>query len=419
MKVAGIIAEYNPFHNGHQYQIQTLKNRIGADYVVVALSGDFVQRGVPACLDKFTRTRMALLGGADLVIELPSVWATASAESFATGGVRLLEATGIVDILGFGAECQKEDLSFLDTIASILLLEPPKYKETLKEALRAGVSFPTARKEAICSVVPKEEKRRVSVLLATPNTILAIEYLKALQLSHSPIEPVLIPRIGDGYHEKTATSSFASATAIREILFSGQKRDPLRRLMPPEVFSLLSDSSHESFLMREDAFSSALGQVLLENAFHGFADYADCTQSLSNRINTLLPKFQSQSQFAGLLKTKEITHTHIQRALLHILLQHTLSDMESAKTCLFPNAFPYLRILGFRKESGELLHALKQHAQCPILTKVADVCLSENPVAHRLFQMDLYAGNLYAQQLQILYQQEFPNEYTHPIVFIP
>ena len=195
MKVVGIVAEYNPFHNGHMYQMRKVKEETGADYVVVAMSGNFLQRGVPALCDKFIRTEMALQCGADLVIEIPTLWATASAEYYAHAGVSLLAATGIVTHLAFGAET--DDLDALLEISSVLKEEPDVYRAVLSNSIRTGNSFPVARKNALTTTLPHFKKEELDDILDNPNNILALEYLKAIPDS---IQPILIKREGAGYH---------------------------------------------------------------------------------------------------------------------------------------------------------------------------------------------------------------------------
>ncbi len=263
MRVIGIIAEYNPFHNGHAYQIKKIKEDFQADFVVIALSGDFVQRGTPAIIDKYARTQMALSCGADLVVELPVLWATASAEAFAMAGVTLFDKMGCVDGICFGAET--DDLDLLSIIADVFILEPKAYRTLFSSYLKDGLTFPLARSKALCqyfidtkfqntSVLSNntythenaievsedpstfnEYIHKISKILNEPNNILAIEYLKALKRRNSSITPYIIKRQGAGYHDETILSSAstvfdtnafskmndvptASATAIRTIL---------------------------------------------------------------------------------------------------------------------------------------------------------------------------------------------------------
>lgn len=218
MKVVGIVAEYNPFHNGHRYHIEEARKCTGADFVVVVMSGDFVQRGEPAVIDKYHRTEMALSQGADLVLELPAAFACASAEYFATGAVSLLHALGCVDTLCFGSECGHLDL--LEEIADLFIQEPSEYKEYLKTALKSGYSFPAARDEALKEYFAEDlvKTAQIASVLSAPNNILGIEYIKALKVLGSSIRPVTITRMGQGYHETTFSDSFCSATALRRLL---------------------------------------------------------------------------------------------------------------------------------------------------------------------------------------------------------
>ena len=213
MKTIGIIAEYNPFHNGHAYQIAELKRKTNADFVVIAMSGDFVQRGAPAIIDKYCRAEMALLCGADLVIELPAVWAVSSAEDFAMAGVTLFDKMGCIDGICFGAE--SDQLPQLKSIAGVLAEEPDIYRSALSSYLKKGLAFPAARAAALSDYFKSTGMNFLISILDTPNNILAVEYLKALKRRNSAMTPILIPRAGSGYHDTTINTPTASASAIR------------------------------------------------------------------------------------------------------------------------------------------------------------------------------------------------------------
>lgn len=220
MKTVGIIAEYNPFHTGHEYHLRKAKERSGADYAIVVMSPDFVQRGEPALLDKYTRTRMALACGADLVLELPVCYAAGSAEYFAEGAVALLDRLGVVDTLCFGAE--NNDIRLFHLTARILASEPQEYRLMLQENLKKGMSFPQARSEALAGYLCNEAKTSAEVshelkhFLETPNNILGIEYCKALQKNMSQIVPLPITRTGSDYNSRSLEGVYCSASAIRE-----------------------------------------------------------------------------------------------------------------------------------------------------------------------------------------------------------
>ena len=216
MKVAGIIAEYNPFHRGHQYHIEETRKKTGADYVVVVMSGDYVQRGEPAIADKYMRTQMALSGGADLIIEMPTIYATASAEYFATAGIGILDKLGCVDYLSFGSEWA--DIEDFSAYASLFLEEPEEYKEILQEQLKLGKSFPEARAFAAGKILFNSKPEKAIEFLKEPNHILGLEYIKALKRRNSSIEPIVIKRKHNHYHESKLTKGYSSATAIRQTM---------------------------------------------------------------------------------------------------------------------------------------------------------------------------------------------------------
>lgn len=409
MKTVGIIAEYNPFHNGHEYQIRQLKEKTGADYVMIAMSGDFLQRGVPSIINKYARTEMALSAGADLVFELPTIWAVSSAELFASAGVKLLEKTGCLNCLGFGAE--SDDLTALSEISSILVNEPEDYQKKLKKNLKTGLSFPKARSLALS--YPQAE------LLETPNNILALEYLKALEKFHfSSVTPVLIPRKGDSYHEERANSEFASATAIRKILFDAvsQNNFVLEKYLPETSLSVILKYSEQFPLMEEDDISQMLFYSLFSKVNMKTPDIADCSRELWNRIRKNLLNFENFSQFCQLLKSKELTYTRISRVLLHALLEFTNKDYAFGKELDYA---PYLRVLGFKKSAEPLLSAIKKEASVPLITKVADASKYLSSDAYSIFEKDLAASHLYRQLLIAKGAKNLPNEYTQRVVIIP
>ena len=414
MKVVGIIAEYNPFHNGHKYQIEELKKRTNADYVVIAMSGNFLQRGVPALCDKYARTRMALSCGADLVLELPSVWATASAEYFAHGGVNLLKNTGVITHLGFGAET--DNIDALCTVSSMLKEEPFSYKEALAVQLKQGKPFPIARKEALLSTACELSASLLEELLDTPNNILALEYLKALP---ETITPVLVQRKGAGYHDSDITSTLPSATAIRDALFQHDTTitpcNALSDAMPAEAYAVLQEYIKEKALMDCEDLSDILGYCLLSLEREGYADFADSSQELSNKIANQLKNYSGFDSFCQALKTKDLTYTRISRLLLHSLLNIKQENYNLGKDLGYS---PYLRVLGFRKNSTPLLNAIKKEACAPLITKVADAASILSPEAYSIFEKDLYASSIYNQVMAVRKHQAPANDFTRQIVIL-
>lgn len=430
MRTVGIIAEYNPFHNGHAYQIAEIRKQLKADYVVIAISGDFVQRGTPAVIDKYARTAMALSCGADLVIELPAIWTVSSAESFAMAGVTLFEKMGCVDTLCFGAEC--DDLELLDSIAEVLANEPASYKESLASYLKEGLSFPAARSKTvvdhICSGKADSLNDKLTLgslgitdykalknILNAPNNILALEYLKALKLRKSGIEPYLIVRKGSGYHAENIDNPLASATAIRGVLKNTDAGcDALiASAMPEEAYKLLTEYLADHPMMSANDFSSALSYLLLTKNVEELADYADSNMDIARRIKKNLPQFSSFEEFCLLNKSRDITYTRMCRIFTHILLNHTQKEYNLTKE---QDYIPYLRILGFRKDAAPLLSAVKDHALVPMITKLADAknVLSESAMA--LLEKDIAAAELYESVLAQKAGQDARSEFSRGVV---
>lgn len=414
MKIIGIIAEYNPFHNGHAYQIEKIKKELHADFVIVAMSGDFVQRGAPAILDKYARAKMALFGGADLVLELPVLFATSSAENFAMAGVTLFDRLGCVDGICFGAETA--DLATLSSIAAVLAEEPKAYREKLTDALKNGLSYPSARALALSAFVPDAEH-----VLASPNNILAVEYLKAIARRHSSLNAYPIQREGASYHEETMSASSntirASATGIRNLLANHSDYDLLADTMPQTALSVLKEYLATAPALDADCFSAQLGYQLLLHRADGFSNILDCNTEISNRLCKNSSKFSSFSEFCENNKSRDITYTRMSRILLHILLQLT-KDLEALGKEL--DFVPYARILGFRK-SGQLLSYIKEASSIPLISKLANAQKLLSPQAYTLLEKDIFAADFYEQVKcsHSAVRLPFLTEYEKQIVILP
>lgn len=437
MKTVGIIAEYNPFHNGHLYQLKKAKEITGADFAVVVMSGDFTQRGTPAVFDKYTRCRLSLLAGADLCIELPVVFATASAEFFAKGAVSLLSALG-VDALCFGSECG--EIAPLREIASLLFAEPPAYKEALNKALKEGLSFPSARALAVreCAHAGSLPGADVSSsgslsgmdvtasdILGSPNNILGIEYLKALLAlekngQHTPV-PYTIKREGDGYLSHTLSEeSFCSAMALRKGI--AEENPDLLRYVPESIRQEFADTCQTKSALCADDFSGMLFYKLLSEKDAGYDAYLDVSSDLSDKIRKNLASFTTFSAFCeGSLKSKDITLTRLYRSLLHILLSIKKEDL--------PAAAPYARILGFREASFEVFGCLSKE-NIPLLSRLKDASSLLSPEALSCLSKDIFAAHLYEHvrmqhmlhKPHMLHMQKddcpFVSEYSRPVIRI-
>ena len=395
MKIVGIIAEYNPFHNGHQYHIEEAIKIAGADAAIVVMSGDFVQRGTPAIMPKHIRAEMALNGGASLVLELPVPYATGSAEYFAHGAISLLNKLGCVDSICFGSECG--EIIKLEELAHILSEEPEEYRFLLSSYLKQGNSFPHARQLAIHDYLNSDSADEI---LASPNNILGIEYLKALYRLHSKMKAYTIRRISSNYHDQELKETYSSASAIRNEI----KRDSMDTLLSQVSetnLKLLRNLKNLRYPVYPNDFSLVLKYKLMQESKESLMKYADVSEELANRILNRLDEYKNLEQFCDILKTKELTYSRISRALLHILLDIKSEDYRD---------ITYARVLGFRKSHSGILTQIKQNASIPLVTK-----LTAFPDLEEL-KLDIKASNLYESVLTDKYQTAFQSEYTKSIV---
>lgn len=412
MKTVGIIAEYNPFHNGHAYQIAKARELTGAEYVVIVMSGNFVQRGQPAVMEKSIRAEAALLCGADVVLELPVHYSTASAEYFASGAVALLHRLGVVDALCFGSECG--EIGRLSKLADALLTEDEAFKSLLKKRLKEGIPYPQARNDVLCTVFPQLSEELP--LLKYPNNILGLEYLKALKKLNSQIRPYTMPRMGSGYHDESLDSPYSSALAIRESLAAGKSLYSIKEQLPTAVHELMVRHYEKSFPILPDDFSLLLAYKLLQEQDRDFGVYFDIDSDFSDRLRKFLPAYMDYVSFCETLKTKNVTYTKVSRSLLHILLNIEQADMNAF--CSQDYVY-YARILGFRKESVPLLAAMKAHTDIPLLSKLADandLITSEN--GRRMLEQDIKTSHIYALAVQHKFHQNFQNEYQKQLVIL-
>ncbi len=404
MKTAAIIAEYNPFHNGHAYQLAEVRKRSGADFLIVLMSGDFVQRGTPAIFDKYLRTEAALQAGADLVLELPVFAAAGSAQRFAEGAVSILNGLGIVDELWFGSEeGVSEKFSLL---ADVLLEEPDAYRELLKTYLRKGLSYPAARAAALSEYLRLPD---AGDFLKQPNNILGLEYVLALKKCGSSILPMTLKREGSGYHETQAEGSLSSATAVRSSLLAGDL-DSVKACVPAESFLLYEEEAGKGFLFTEDALSEALRYRLWMESKDSLQRILDINKDLASRIINRRPEFRDVSSFAELLQTRNQTRTAMQRALLHILLEITEEEVQKYE------AQPRrpVRILGISKKvrSGGLLSSASQSES---------TALTANPGTHplgSLYEKDRLASEYYEAVKCSRTGEKFIPEYSRRLLIL-
>ena len=393
MKAVGLVTEYNPFHNGHLYHLNKAMEITGADISVAVMSGDFVQRGEPAVLDKYTRTSMALNSGVNLVVELPVNYAVSSAESFATGALKVLDHIK-ADSIAFGSE--SGDIEGLSELAHILCdNEDMLYKEISKYTAN-GISYAAARQKTVEKLTDKD----TAEMLTSSNNILAVEYLKAIIKNKYAIKPYTIKRQGDSYNDTDIRSEYASATALRENL----KADNISEYIPVKAGLILSSNTNYIY---PDDITEALFTRLLDilfissydkNAFiENVMQYPDVSKEIAGRLyksamdmitRTVPQRSESKDNWAfsfGSLcehiKTKEVPLSRIKRALVRITLGLDKKHMEK-----YANE-PYIRVLGFDKKGQEYLSYIRKTVEVPLITKTADY--------KEMLLDDIHAANIY------------------------
>ncbi len=376
MNIAGITAEYNPFHTGHAYQISALKAQLGPDTSVVAvMSGSWVQQGRPAVTDKWTRARMALNGGADLILELPTVWAAASAESFARGAVELLCRCGVIDTLCFGSETGE----LAPLLAAAECLDSPDYPEQLRKALEGGASFAAARQAAVEALIGP-----AGAALASPNNNLGVEYLRALRSLHSNIKPVTIRREGAAHNSLDRTGEgFRSATQLRQHLARGEW-EAVRPYVPAGNLDILQSAPLADPRLGERAVLACLRKMTAED-WARLPD-AGAGEGLPQRLERAGRQCQSLDDFFTQAKTRRYAMARLRRMALWAFLGLTAADV--------PAEPPYLRVLGFNARGREVLKQMKTTAQLPILTKPAHARELDGP-GRRLFELEAQCTDLY------------------------
>ena len=425
--IAGIVAEYNPFHNGHLWHMEQAKGE-NTRRVIVAMSGPFTQRGESAIICKRQRAKMALLAGASLVIEIPVRYACAGAESFARGSVSLLNTLGIVTPLCFGTEDSGDGhLAALESIAGIIADESPLYKSTLREHLNQGLSFPRARLEAVFELQnPKFEKDKLTKILKGPNNILALEYLSAIKRLKADIKPIPVKRKGAGHDSSLPEGSISSASYIRSLLRKEDaSKDLIKNYMPDQAYGILQEETTKGFLAADYAkLSSILHYILLVenikpilqfpaqiNTGYNADIYCESRDeaSLWRHIGKISQKngtFASIPEIIDNACNKRFTKARIRRAISRRLLNLGPEG---------PELPAYIRVLGFRKKDSDLLTKIDKHSQLPLITnlKHANSKLAANPLASKMFQEDLFAQQLFNQ-----ISGEAVNEFSRALVIV-
>ena len=459
MKVVGLVTEYNPFHNGHKYHIEAAKKTTGADYAVAVMSGNFVQRGTPAIIDKYSRAKMALQNGVDLVLELPVCYATASAEYFALGAVSLLDKLAVVDDLCFGSELG--DVTPLARIADILIKKPKELELLIRKLISKGNSFPVAREKAfreylntigasdiynidldvpnnkdddfLSAIYNTKVTDYLSSVLSKPNNILGIEYIKALITIASSINPRSIKREVAGYHDKELSISdekslfegsndssnlISSATAIREIIENATiSKDlyPIINSVPQDVFELLTNEYGKTHPITIEDFGTLIKYKLISESKEALSSYVDISDDFADRISNTSDIHMPIKELTNKLKSKNVTMTRVNRALIHSLLNIRKDKFEEYNKQGYSQ---YARVLGVKKESSQLLRKITEAGSIPVINKVSDARKELSPLALSMLSEDIFASHLYNQAVFEKYGVSLPNEYKRGIVIL-
>ena len=392
-KVVGIIAEYNPFHNGHSYHIQNTKAQTGADFVVAVMTGNFTQRGNTSVINKWEKAKMALNGDADLVIELPTIYSISSAENFASGAVKILNELGIVDTISFGMEAN--DVSTLNNIANVLVNESPEYKTILEHELGKGNSFPKARENALMMYL-NDIKRYANVVKGS-NNILAIEYLKALKKQKSSIVPFGVKREKVYYNSTKIIDEYASATGIRNLLLHNQLEE-VRKVMPSKSYSILLNNLRQgTYVLDIIAYNDEIIYKLRSMTVKQIANLPDVSEGLEYLIKDVSNKTNNLIELINGIKSKRYTQTRIQRILLYALLGITKKDMEMSKKIT-----PYIRVLGCSEKGKILLSQINSKAKVITSLKKYELsnknkrfCIGKQKTLNRMLEIDKMATDIY------------------------
>jgi len=390
LAVVGIVAEYNPFHFGHKHHLELSKKITNSKYSIVVMSGSFVQRGEPSLVDKWTKAKMAIDSGVDLVIELPFIFSVQSAELFAYGSVALLNSLKIVDYICFGSEIG--DLKYLYPIADVLFEEPLHYKQLLKKYLQIGNSFPVARSYALKEYFSDKTSLDVDKIICSPNNILAIEYLKALKKLNSPIKPFTIKRVGSQYNDTELNNKIASATAIRKKILESNDISSIKDYVPKETYYNLANyiNDYKSFNSL-DNYNQIIHYLLRIKGKDSLLNIMDVEAGLENRIVEKSHSFNKLDSFINSIVTKRYPRTRIQRILIHLMMdlyEDTFKNLFSH----YPN---YIRVLGSNENGFYLINKIKEKTDIPIIIKYSDYRNLKNPYVENIISFDKKATDLF------------------------
>ena len=407
--ILGIVAEYNPLHNGHVFQIQKAKEIANADYVIAVMGGNFQQRGNTSIVDKWEKTKMALSNGVDMVIELPTIYNISSAENFAYGSLKIMKELGIITHISFGME--SFELSLLDNIANILYKEPRDYQILLKKELSTGLSFPIARQNALVKYFDSFNSKNnilnisnfsnesssyqnscqsdnILQILSGSNNILAIEYLKAIKKLKYNVVPIGITRNNVYHNSNKAVNNYASSTAIRSMLFNN-KLDEISNVMPHSSFNILLENiKNGTYNLDLKNFSRLIIYKIRSMSISDLKLVPDICEGLENSIKKASNETNDIYELINKIKSKRYTQTRLQRIMLYILLNITKYDIDNSKKIT-----PYIRVLGVGNSSKNLLSLISSKN---VITSVKDFEKKNmNSRIRRILDIDKFSTDIY------------------------
>lgn len=386
MLTNAVICEYNPFHNGHKYQLDKIKE-ISANPITAVMSGSFTQRGDIAVADKFTRAETAVKNGADLVIELPTVYACSSARNFAAAGVSIARSLGCCENLFFSTEESEPGL----LIKSAELFEDKKFNSLVKSAMDDGMYYPKAVEYAFRETAPE-----LAEVVTKPNNILALEYLKSLK--GTGIEPIIIKREGVSHDSGGIKDGFSSASNIRKLILNGRDYGDLVPENSPKI-------NHPADIKN---LEKAILYKLRTMSVDELENLPDVSEGLQNRIYSSIRNYNSLEEIIGNIKTKRYTHARLRRIIISALLNITKDDLKEP--------VPYLRVLAFNERGAELLREIKKSGTLPIITNVADGYKKLGDKAKRIFDIDLRASDIYSLATDEI--KKCGEDFTNPISLV-
>ncbi len=391
MKTVGIISEYNPFHNGHKYHIQVAREACNAEAVVCVMSGSFVQRGEPAIIDKWSRAKMAVLSGADLVLELPVVYSCQPAEIFAYGAVKLLNDIGVVDNVCFGSELGSTEPLY--ELSELLSDEPDSLKAYIKNHLDAGNTYPKAVNLALSDYYNSIGNDIMSDILKKPNNLLGIEYIKAIKKLDSNIKPVAVKRIVSDYNELDIKSSIASATSVRREIKAYGVSDKVKLSVPEKSLNIIQEYLSSG---KNSIFMGNLSDILLYRVrsmdLEEMNEYMNAVEGIEHRLKRFATASSNIEELLSSVKTKRYTRAFLQRLLIHMLLGLKTKHIQTFKQ---DTHLMYARVLAFNDRGTQILKKMKQNEELSIITKVANY-KPNNSFLESMLKFDLRSTDVYS-----------------------